>query len=241
MSTQATLPLLQTLPRSAPDAAASAPPRPDAVAFARHLRHLRRAAARGGPLVLGSPDAPYRPDGPSPLAALLEVLEGMDGLDIAVVTDTPAILGELGLLARLDRRHTVRVDMLVPAADPYLARWIEPGGADPRQRPPEITAVAALAAEGIATRVLCAPRRAGRPGGSGSEALLRPLFAAAQAAGAWDVGVPALASPGAPAGRLGRLLAGLAARQREQDAPLLAVCRRLRLEYGFPRPLPGRG
>ncbi|HKH50024.1 MAG TPA: hypothetical protein VKM72_35675 [Thermoanaerobaculia bacterium] len=164
---------------------------------------LRRAALRGGPVTLGTPDAPYEPDGRSPLAAL----EGIEGLEISVVTRSPEIVGELDLLADLDRRCSVTVDLLIPA-----------GALVSRER---LEAVARLAAEGIAVRVLC-PLAAGVNDG---ELALRKLLAAAREAGACDV----------------RPLRERLRRLRREPAAGSATFWRLRLEYGFPREMAGRG
>lgn len=165
---------------------------------------LCRAARRGGPLALGTPEAPYEPAGRSPLVAL----EGFEGLEITVVTRSPEITGEIGLLAELDRRCSVTVEMLVPAADPVLA-W-------------KLEAVARLAAEGIAVRVLCPP-------GAG-EVALRKLLGTAREAGAWDV--RALTPP----------RSRLTLRQQPDTANAADITfQRLRLEYGFPREMTGRG
>jgi DNA repair photolyase len=171
---------------------------------------LLRAARRGSPVALGTPAAPYEPTGRSPLAAL----DGFDGLEITVVTRSPEIAGELHLLAELDRRCSVTVEMMVPAADPALA-W-------------KLEAVARLAAEGIAVRVLC-PLAAGVGDEEEAEAALRKLFGAAREAGAWDV--RAVAAPGK------RPLLPL----RPRPEAVLGTFRRLRLEYGFPREMTGRG
>ncbi|HEY4565572.1 MAG TPA: hypothetical protein VIJ36_21530, partial [Thermoanaerobaculia bacterium] len=55
-------------------------------------RRVRRAALRREPVVLGTADAPYEPParGESPLRALLPA----DGLEVAITTATPRILGE---------------------------------------------------------------------------------------------------------------------------------------------------
>ena len=179
---------------------------------------LRRAALRGGPIALGTPAAPYEPAGRSPLA----VLAGFEELEIAVVTRSPEITGEIPLLADLDRRSAVTVDMMVPAADAVLGWKLEPDGATPRAR---LEAVARLAAEGIAVRVLCLLVA----GANDGEAALRKLLAAARDAGACDV----LVLPGAR----NRLLPHL----RHRNAAGGATFRRLRLEHGFPRQMAGRG
>jgi len=156
--------LKAALPLLSPFAAADAPARtrlrlPRLSPEAR----LRREAAKGGPVVLGTPAVPYEPAGRSPLA----VLEGCEELEIAVVTRSPEIVRELPLLAELDRRCSVRVDLMVPVLAWKL----------------ELEAVARLAAEGIAVSVLC-PLVAGVNDG---ETALRKLLAAARDAGAWDV------------------------------------------------------
>lgn len=158
MILKATLPLLRPFPPVSPIHLRL--PRVSAEA------RLRRAALRGGPVVLGTPADPYVPGGRSPLAAL----EGAEGLEISIVTRSPEIADELALLADLDRRCSVTVDLLLPAADgPAPRGWLN--------------AVSRLAAEGIAVRVLC-PLVDGVNDG---EAPLRGLLAAARDAGAWDV------------------------------------------------------
>jgi DNA repair photolyase len=175
---------------------------------------LRRAALRGGPVTLGTAAEPYEPDGRSPLA----VLEGMEGLEISVVTRSPEIADEVELLVDLDRRCTVTVDLLVPAADAVLAWKLEPAGPSPRAR---LEAVARLAAEGIAVRVLCSLVA----GVNDGEPALRKLLAAAREAGAWDV----------------HPLPERPRRLRREPSAGGATFRGLRLEYGFPREMVGRG
>lgn len=90
-------------------------------------------------------------------------------------------------------------------------------GADPE---PRMRAVRGLTAEGIATTVLLSPAA---PGSRSGEETLRFLLEGTQEAGALDVEIDA------------RSL------RRGERASLLAVFRRLRLEYGFPRRAQGRG
>jgi len=80
---------------------------------------------------------------------------------------------------------------------------------------PRMRTVHALAAEGIATSVLLS--------GTVSEEKLRALLQEAWEARAWDVEIEAGSS------------------KRSRKAPPLDVFRRLRLEYGFPRGVAGRG
>jgi DNA repair photolyase len=108
-------------------------------------RRVRRAILRREPVVLGTADAPYEPParGESPLRTLLLA----DGLEVAVTTATPRVLGELELLAELDRRHSVTVRITAP-----LSATLDPG--------PRLRAAHALAAEGITTVLLLVPRKA---------------------------------------------------------------------------------
>lgn len=167
-------------------------------------RRLRKAALRRQPLVIGTPAEPYDPvdDRFGAARSLLSDLVRQEGLEITVTTRSPRVLRDLELLVELDKRHAVAVRVMVPAADPEL----------------QLQAVRALAAEGIATTVLCDP-----VGLDGGEEVLRQSFAAASEAGARDIEVdtPAL---------------GRAERER-----FLALFRRLRLEHGFPREIAGRG
>ena len=190
---------------------------------------LRRAARRGDPIALGTAEDPYEPaaEGRSPLAALRQ----HEGLEVSVITRSPEILRDLDLLVDLDRRCSVTVSMVLAALDPFLVRRLEPQAADPKAR---LRAVARLAAEGIAVRIVCAPLRSGL---NDSERALRPLFAAAREAGAQDV-VPA---PDRPT-RFARLRDALARRPSPAHFEAhLSVFRRLRLEHGFPPSMAGRG
>jgi DNA repair photolyase len=141
MIRQATLPLLFVLaPSLQPDPAEALE------------RKVQRAALRREPVVLGTAATPYEPVGrggeSSPLRRLLPCA---DGLEIAVTTASPRILGELELLADLDRRHSVTVRMVTPV----------PSSLDPG---PRLRAANTLAAEGITTLLLLAPagERSGR-------------------------------------------------------------------------------
>ncbi|MBV8202077.1 MAG: hypothetical protein JOZ15_15765 [Acidobacteria bacterium] len=153
----------------------------------------------------------------SPLAGLAP------GLAVFLTTRSPLLLRDVDLLARLDRRHGVTVNVLIPAVDPRLARRLEAGRrvASPERR---LELVHALTAQGIATRVLCSPVV---PGVNNGVSTIRQLLGLAAQAGAFDV-VPAPRHPALPP-------TSAEARQ------LLALFHRLRLEHGFPRTLPGRG
>jgi DNA repair photolyase len=109
-------------------------------------RRVRRAALRREPVVLGTAAAPYEPParGESPLRALLPL---SDGLEVVITTATPRILGELELLAELDRRHSVTVRIAAP-----LPATLDPG--------PRLRAAHDLVAEGISTVLLLVPAQA---------------------------------------------------------------------------------
>jgi DNA repair photolyase len=174
---------------------------------------------------LGTAEMPYVP------GEELAALRGFEGIAVAVTTQSPAILDDLERLVELDRRCSVTVDMLLASVDPFLVRRLEPGAADVRSR---LRAVAGLAAEGIAVRILCTPLS---PGLNDREPALRALMTAARDAGASDV----LAGT-APvrASWFARFLAGRRAPEADLD-PRLSLFRRLKLEFGFPRMSAGRG
>ena len=49
---------------------------------------------------------------------MLEALRGAAGLNLTIATKSPLILRDLRLLADLDRRHTVTVNLTITTADP---------------------------------------------------------------------------------------------------------------------------
>lgn len=219
MSRQATLPFVPSLTQSPSDPALEP--------------LLRRAMLRREPVVLGAAGAdPYSVESGQAVfvRSLLEALTRAEGLEISITTRSPRVLQDLSLLIELDQRHVVRVDVPVPAVDPELARRIEPREPEPEAR---LWAVSQLASEGITTRVVVKPVL---PGVNDGEDSLSALFGAASEAGACDIvldAVPAARAqlslwPGARKSGLGREV-------------LLTTFRRLRLEHGFPRAMPGRG
>jgi len=221
MSRQATLPFVPTLPLTAqPDPAVEA--------------WLRRVLLRREPIALGVDGAdPYsvEPGQGVFVRSLLQALTRLDGLEISITTRSPRVLQDLSLLTELDQRHTVQVDVPLPAVDPELARRIEPREPAPEAR---LWAVSQLAAEGLATRVVVKPLL---PGVNEGEDALQALFEAALEAGAWDV------VPGAVPVARAQLALWPGARKVTEGGreALLTLFRRLRLEHGFPRAMPGRG
>jgi DNA repair photolyase len=178
-------------------------------------RRIRRSAQRRDPIAIGSAADPYEPTGRGVARSLLETFLHQEGFEISITTRSPRIVSDLDLLAELDKRHAVKVRMLVPALDPDQAREVETPGPDPAAR---LRAAQVLASEGITTTVLCAVT----PGVNGGEETLRPVVEAAREAGIHDVEIEV---HGPKAGR----------------AAVLNSFRRLRLEGGFPQALPGRG
>ena len=194
-------------------------------------------------LILGAKADPYPPAEATrrltrrTLRRLLErprAISTISGIEISILTRSPLLLRDLDLLVDLDRRHAVTVSVLIPAAEAELAARIEtntsppsppssPSPPSPPSPDSRFELVHALAAHGIATRVVCTPIQ---PGLNNSVAVLRRLLARAHEAGAFDVS-PA---PRHPA------LRPTSAESRQ----LLALFHRLRLERGFPRTSPGR-
>jgi DNA repair photolyase len=159
-----------------------------------------------------------------------------EGLNVSIATRSPKILDDLDLLVELDRRCSVSVDVTLAALDPFLVRRLEPGAADARSR---LRMVARLAVEGIAVRLVCTPWR---PGLNDGEPALRALVAAARQAGAQDVVPGPLSARPSRLARLRGAFTGRATAVVPEGAEAgLAVLRRLRLEYGFPRLVAGRG
>lgn len=147
--------------------------RPGHSSSRRAEKRLSRRARRKQRIVLGTPELPYEPLvlGGAPLAALAR----FEGLAIEVTTRSSEILEQLELLAELDRRHAVTVDVLVAS--------LEPGSTDLEER---LRTVSALSAQGITTRlVLTDPPRP--PLDRRAAARVRRLFEAARACRAFDV------------------------------------------------------
>jgi DNA repair photolyase len=236
---QATLPLLPvTLPVDRPEA-----PSRNTTDL---VRHLRKAAVNGWPIVLGTEADPYQPNERHPgiTRPFLEAFSKVEGLELSITTRSPHILRDLELLTELDRRHAVTITVPIPAVDLPVARRLEPAGClDPQVR---LRTVRQLTAAGLATRILCTPIEAGINNG---ESVLRPLFEEAREAGAFDVlAQPQTPRPAPPLfSRLSPLYLSLMSRKEDprspeqQDHLLLHNFRRLRLEYGFPLGMAGRG
>lgn len=214
-------------------------------------RRLAAAAEAGRPIVLGAAADPYGGDAGhrARTRRLLEAFRGVEGAELRLVTATPIVLCDLDLLAELDVTSALSVEMVVPTADPGLAHRLEPGAPGPAER---FSALREIAAEGIAATLRAAPLL---PGLTDGVERLRPLVAAAAEVGAVDVVASPLRLPWRARRRFFAWLETEAPerveeyrrlyRWRRVMAPeraeaMLADAEMLRLEYGFPRGLPGR-
>ena len=143
-------------------------------------RRLRRTAARGRRIVLGTTDLPYEPLvlHSAPLAALTS----FEGLEIVVTTRSPEIVEQIKLLAELDQRHAVMVDMLIA--------YLDPVSIDLRER---LRAVSDLAAHGITSRLIVAePPGSAHQQARSTEAGIRRFFEASRESRAYDMVIDSL-------------------------------------------------
>lgn len=215
-------------------------PRPDSA------EKLRKRAARGEPVVLGSVADPYEPTARHNRGThrVLLGLRSLAGLEVNITTRSPEILGNAELLAELDLQHAVTINLLLTAVDPFLVKRLDPQAPHPRA---SLETLRRLTARGLATR-LQVPLAAGI---NNRGAVLDPLFRAAKEGGAFDV--QAVACTHWPGGeshswrhwRHG-LLAGLGGAptpllRRNENEPWRMDFDRLRLQHGFPCARPGRG
>lgn len=215
------------------------------------VRRLAAATRAGRPVVLGATADPYGGDAAhrARTRRLLEAFRGVDGAELRLTTATPIVLCDLDLLVEVDATSSLSFEMVVPTADPDLAKRLEPGAPGPAER---LGAVREIAAEGIAATVRVAPLM---PGVNDGLERLRPLVGLAAAAGAVDVVASPLRLPWRARRRffawleseaperlreVRRLYGWRRALPGERAAALLADLEVLRLEQGFPRALPGR-
>jgi DNA repair photolyase len=215
-------------------------------------RALRRSELQGQKIAIGTVTDPYQPAERhyGVTRSILQTFEQASGLDITITTRSPLILRDLELLTRLDRKHSISVNVTITTLDPATARRIEPRAPEPEAR---LRTIRSLASESISTQIFCMPIM---PGINSTESQLRPIFEAAAEYEAQDV----VASPLflKPAARkrfwpwLEREYPQLEARYHAlfdehdylsgaQKDRLLAPFEALRVAYGFPRRLAGRG
>ncbi|HMB55556.1 MAG TPA: hypothetical protein VKU40_19720, partial [Thermoanaerobaculia bacterium] len=212
---------------------------------------LTEAAEQAEPVVLGAGADPYGGDAGhrGRTRRLLEAFRDVEGAELRLVTATPIVLCDLDLLAELDVDSALSVEMVLPTADPNLARRLEPGAPGPAER---LGALREIAAQGIASTLRVAPLM---PGINDGLERLRPLLAAGAELGAVDVTASPLRLPWrqrrtffawleteAPesVAEYRRLYRWRRVLPAERAEAMLADFEVLRLEHGFPRGLPGR-
>jgi hypothetical protein len=134
---------------------------------------LLRAATKNRPVVLGLAGDPYGTEEyPASPRRLLGSLVAAPGLGLSLLTSSPRVAQDLGLLIELDLRHSVTLRLGLPAAGPAAeALW---GAAE------------SLAGGGLGVAVAWGPRVVAS---GGLEPGLRPLFERALAAGVADLTV----------------------------------------------------
>ncbi len=174
-------------------------------------RRLSVIARHGQWIAFGTAELPYRPLDPG--GTQLAALRRLDGLAITVTTRSSEILEQLDLLIELDRSHTVTVDLLVACP----GAWCETQTADLAE---SLRTVSALSSNGITIRLVLTdlPRL---PLSRNGKAGIRQLFETARAHRAFDVAAAFGHGP--------------------ETEDWRRIFRRLRLELGFPRVVPGRG
>lgn len=144
------------------------------------LRTLEPSRVGGAAIVIGTATDPYQPAERSfgITRSVLEVLLRFRGLNLGIITKSPLITRDLGLLTALAARHRLRVHISIATADGSLLRRLEPRTPMPHAR---LRALARLAAAGIDAGIMVAPII---PRITDSRAHLARLLAAAKQAGA---------------------------------------------------------
>lgn len=213
---------------------------------------VRKMALQGQPIAIGTATDPYQPAERyyGVTRSILDVFRELAGLDLSITTKSPLILRDLDLLAELDRKHAITVNMTLTTVNAALARRIEIKAPDPAAR---LRTIRKLTEEGIATRVFVMPVM---PGINHETDTLRPLLEAARDAGAEDVVAnPLFLRPVARTRFLSwldeefpyltplyhRLYGRRDHLSAAESESLLSTFQQLRLETGFPSPSCGRG
>ncbi len=198
-------------------------------------RHLRKALRRRLPINLGTPAEPWIPttEGLEQARILFADLKPLEGRLLRITTDSPEILGELPTLELLDQRHALEVSLLIPSLCP---RRGEQNGERQAWLDDRWSAIRCLSAAGLLTRVLI-PWSVDL---DHSDQVVEASFAAARTHGAEDVvGLPPCSGDSDRRGWAALRRPAVAVPEQAQQ--WLQSCHRLRLQYGFPRGLPGRG
>lgn len=131
-------------------------------------------------ILIGSATDPYQPAERrfGVTRAVLEALLGFRGLSIGLITKSPLVARDAGLLRQLSERHRLTVQLSLISLDPGLIRRLEPRTPLPHAR---LRAVTALAEAGVNVGLIIAPIIPGLTDGWGA---LGGLMAAGKEAGA---------------------------------------------------------
>jgi len=150
----------------------------DAPAILR--RTLDPARINGAPIVIGTATDPYQPAERRfrITRGLLESLLLHRGLHLGIITKSPLITRDVGLLVALAERHTVSIHISLAALDGRLVRRLEARSPAPHAR---LRALRRLAEAGLDVGLLAAPII---PGVTDGREQLTALFRAAKEAGA---------------------------------------------------------
>ena len=142
-------------------------------------RKLRRTDLTGHSIAIGTATDPYQPAEQrfGVTRSLLEVFRRVEGLEISITTKSPLVLRDVDLLAELDCKHVVTVQVSATTMDEALARRIEPGAPSPAAR---LKTLRRLADAGLNVSLHAMPIM---PGINEDEASLRALLEAAAEAG----------------------------------------------------------
>jgi DNA repair photolyase len=141
---------------------------------------LRAARDRGLPIALGTATDPYQPAEKQfeITRRMLEVIAGLEGLDLSITTKSVLILRDLDLMRIVSSIHRLSVHLTVTTTDERLARLLEPKAPPPARR---LEAVRELSGAGIRVGVNLMPIL---PGLNDSTDSMESVAAAAAAHGA---------------------------------------------------------
>ena len=144
------------------------------------LRTLEPSRIGDAAIVIGTATDPYQPAERSfgITRSVLEVLQRFRGLHLGIITKSPLITRDLGVLRELAANHRLRVHISIATADGPLLRRLEPRTPMPHAR---LRALERLAKAGVDAGIMAAPII---PLITDSREQLAQLFAAAKDAGA---------------------------------------------------------
>lgn len=154
----------------------------------REALRSSRAPRPGDTVVIGSATDPYQPAERRfrVTGTVLRALMVARDFSITIITKSPLVTRDIGLLQALSRRHEVGVHVSLICVDRELARRLEPRAPTPEAR---LRAVRRLADAGVAVSVNCMPVL---PGITDSDEALEALVKQVAAAGARSMGAAAL-------------------------------------------------